>query len=283
MKRYGIIGLLICLLWTTACGQMTEEYEQQKTLSSSSTQSQESEELEIPRTPVELVRAVDGDTIKVLFEGKEENVRFLLVDTPETSHPKLGEQPFGQEAKAFTKKLVEEADLLELEFDIGQNRDKYSRLLAYVYVDGVMLQELLLQEGLARVAYIYPPNTRYVDQFTAIQKQSQQQGIGIWEVENYAQEDGFHPDYMEEVADNKAGTESGSQSATASTPAPSQPSTEVKVSSSTSDTCTIKGNINSKGEKIYHTTASRWYERTDPEEWFCSEEEAIEAGFRAPR
>ncbi|XKB95317.1 thermonuclease family protein [Niallia sp. JL1B1071] len=95
-------------------------------------------------------------------------MRFLLVDTPETSHPRLGKQPFGQDAKEFTTKLVEQAKTLELEFDIGQNRDKYGRLLAYVYVDNVMIQEELLKRGLAHVAYVYAPNTRYMDEFEKI-------------------------------------------------------------------------------------------------------------------
>jgi micrococcal nuclease len=182
-------------------------------------------------------------------------VRFLLVDTPETSHPRLGEQLFGTEAKEYTKKLVESAEKIELEFDIGPKRDKYSRLLAYVYVDGKIIQEELLKRGLARVAYVYPPNTRYLDQFRAIEEESKRKGIGIWETENYAQEDGFHSELIEnkDEIDDKKNIENG---------------------------CYIKGNINSKGEKIYHTPDSPWYEQTKPEVWFCSEQEAVASGFR---
>lgn len=229
------------------------------------------DDLNLPRIPVELVKAVDGDTISVMFEGKKENVRLLLIDTPETSHPKLGVQPFGPEAKAFTKQLVEQADQLELEFDIGPNRDKYSRLLAYVYADGTMVQEALLEEGLARVAYIYPPNVRYVDKFNDLQRISREQAHGIWSVENYAQEDGFHP---EEHA--------GSVEASASAGSPGQGAAETSATARASG-CKIKGNINSKGEKIYHTPDSPYYERTKQEQWFCTEDEAVQAGFRAPR
>lgn len=152
---------------------------------------------EFARVEVELANPTDGDTIAVYYNGHRERVRFLLVDTPEVSHPRHGEQPFGEEAKEFTSALVEGADQLELEFDIGPNRDQYGRLLAYVYADGIMIQEELLKNGLARVAYIFPPNTRYVDQFNALQKDAQKAGIGIWEIENYAQEDGFYPEYIE--------------------------------------------------------------------------------------
>jgi micrococcal nuclease len=207
------------------------------------------------RVEVELDHGIDGDTISVIYNGEEENVRFLLVDTPETSHPRLGRQPFGQEAKDFTNLLVQQATTIELEFDIGANRDKYGRLLAYVYVDGKLLQEELLKEGLARVAYVYPPNTRYVDQFTALQRRAQQEGKGIWEIEDYVQEEGFNSDVME------------------------SDSTTDSISSD----CNIKGNINSKSEKIYHTPDSPWYEQTKPEVMFCTEEEAVKAGFRPPK
>lgn len=152
---------------------------------------------EFKRTKVTLASPVDGDTMKVYFEGKEESVRFLLVDTPETRHPRLGKQPFGDEAKEYTTKLVRNANILELEFDIGPTRDKYQRLLAYVYADGNSVQEGLLKNGLARVAYVYPPSTRYVDRYRSIQETARKVGIGIWSVENYAQEDGFHEEIKE--------------------------------------------------------------------------------------
>lgn len=236
--RY-VVFLLICL-FLTSCSLMDSAVEGEKS--------------ENKKVHVILDKAIDGDTISVIYKGNKESVRFLLVDSPETSHPRLGEQPFGQEAKKYTRNLVENANKLELEFDIGANRDKYDRLLAYVYVDGKMIQEELLKKGLARVAYIYPPNTRYVDQFNAIQKEAQQKGIGIWEIENYAQEDGFHPELMDlketEDIQNK-------------------------------DECIIKGNIGS--DKIYHTPDSPWYEQTKPEVMFCTEEEAVKAGFRPPK
>lgn len=169
-----------------------------ESVSNSVKQSHERSKPEFNRVKVTLASPVDGDTIKVHFEGNVESVRFLLVDTPETSHPRLGKQPFGEEAKAFTTNLVQQAETLELEFDIGPTRDKYQRLLAYVYADGQSLQEELLKRGLARVAYVYPPSTRYVDPYKALQNQAQQQGIGIWSVENYVQEDGYHKEYVED-------------------------------------------------------------------------------------
>ena len=127
----------------------------------------------------EVVNVVDGDTIDVrLKSGKQERVRFILVDTPETVHPKKGEEPFGREASDFTKKTLN-GQKVDLKLGV-QERDKYGRLLAYVYLkDGTMINELLLQKGLARVA-VFPPNTEFVDQFRDIEAQAKKEHKGIW-------------------------------------------------------------------------------------------------------
>ncbi|WP_342505776.1 thermonuclease family protein [Sporosarcina sp. FSL K6-2383] len=140
--------------------------------------------------PVELVKTIDGDTIKIKYEGKEQNVRYLLIDTPETNHAQLGKQPFGQQAKERNMELMNSGKL-EIEFDIGERVDKYGRLLAYIYIDGVSIQEKLLEEGLARVGYVYPPNTRHLDAFEKAQEKAKKAGIGIWTLEDYVTERGF--------------------------------------------------------------------------------------------
>ena len=65
------------------------------------------------------------------------------------------------------------------------------------------LMKCCLEQGLARVAYIYAPNTQYVDEFYAIQKKAQKKGVGIWSIENYAQEDGYNTDNVNKPKDNK--------------------------------------------------------------------------------
>lgn len=226
LKKW-ILGVIMFLLFTAGCAL---------------------NEADTNFIPAEVIRVVDGDTVKVKVDGKEETVRLLLIDTPETVHPSKPVQPFGPEASSFTKELLTGKEI-QLEMDIGE-RDKYGRLLAYVYVDGNMVNEMLLEKGLARVAYIYEPNTKYVDDFYEIQKQAQQKEVGIWSIENYATDQG----YKEE---------------------------EGKGQEEINNSCTIKGNINSKGEKIYHTEASPSYKVTKPEEMFCTEKEAVEAGYRA--
>lgn len=144
------------------------------------------------RVPATWVRAVDGDTFVVSIGGNEEKVRLLLIDTPESVKPNTPVQPFAKEASDYTKSMLEQEEL-SLEFDVSE-RDRYGRLLAYAWVGDRMLNEMLLEEGYARVAYIYPPNVKYVDRFKEIQSDAQKAGIGIWSIEDYVQKDGFHPD-----------------------------------------------------------------------------------------
>lgn len=143
------------------------------------------------RTAVTLVRAVDGDTIKVKYNGEVKTVRYLLVDTPETKKPNSCVQPYGKDASEENKKLVESGKL-ELEFDKGGRTDKYGRLLAYVYADGKSVQEQLLKDGLARVAYIYPPNTKYVAEYQKVENAAKKKHIAIWSKSGYASDKGFN-------------------------------------------------------------------------------------------
>jgi micrococcal nuclease len=144
---------------------------------------------EVTRIPAKIIEVVDGDTMRVSIDGKKETIRLLLIDTPETVHPSKSVEPFGPEASAFAKKTLS-GKAVEIEKDVSE-RDKYGRLLCYLYIDGKMFNEMLLEKGLARVAYVYPPNVKYVEPFRDIQKNTQQKGIGIWSIENYAQENGF--------------------------------------------------------------------------------------------
>ena len=113
-----------------------------------------------------VIRVVDGDTIVVNYNGVEEYVRLIGVDTPESVHPdSFKNTEAGILASDYTKEKLEGKEV-ELEFDV-QQRDMYGRLLAYVYVGGVMFNKILLEDGVANLA-TYPPNVKYVDDFTAI-------------------------------------------------------------------------------------------------------------------
>lgn len=138
------------------------------------------------------VRVVDGDTIRVMYEGKEEPVRYLLIDTPESVKPNEPEQCYGKEASDVNEQLLKKGEL-ELVFDeVGGKRDKYDRLLAHIYVDGKNVQEELLRRGLARVAFVYNKEDPHLDRYNAAQDEAKRNKVGIWsEDERFVTRRGF--------------------------------------------------------------------------------------------
>lgn len=132
-------------------------------------------------TTAEVTRVIDGDTLQVEMNGTTERVRLIGVDTPETVHPTLGEEPYGKEASRFTKEQLT-GKTVQLEFDV-EERDQYGRLLAYVWLDDEMFNRILLQQGYAQTA-TYPPNVKYVDYFTDDQTQAREMGLGLWALED---------------------------------------------------------------------------------------------------
>jgi micrococcal nuclease len=131
-----------------------------------------------PRTAVVFVtRVVDGDTVEIELEGREEDVRYIGVDTPETVKPGEPVQCFGPEASDFNHRLVEQRQV-RLVFD-QERRDVYGRLLAYVYLGDRFVNAELMRRGLARTLTI-PPNDRYASRFKRLQTAAARAGRGLW-------------------------------------------------------------------------------------------------------
>jgi micrococcal nuclease len=149
-------------------------------------------QVDLTKEKVTFVAIVDGDTAKFKVKKKVESVRFLLIDTPETAHPKLGKQPLGEEAKIFTNELLSNAKEVILEWD-AEKRDKYHRLLAHVYVDGKSVQKALLEEGLARVGYIYE-SKKHLEEYQQAEEIAEEAERGIWQCPGYATDHGFVPE-----------------------------------------------------------------------------------------
>ena len=143
------------------------------------------------RIPADFVRHVDGDTTVLKIEGKEQKVRFLLIDTPETVKPNTKVQPFGLEASKRTKELLSTAAEITLEYDQGDKKDRYGRALGYIFVDGTLLQKTLVREGLARVAYVKEPNTKYLLELEEAQEKVKNESLGIWSIPGYVTERGY--------------------------------------------------------------------------------------------
>lgn len=126
-----------------------------------------------------VVRVVDGDTVRVLLGGVEERVRYIGIDTPELSHPTRGVEPFAREAAELNEQLAG-GRLVCLERDVS-DRDRFGRLLRYAWLeDGTMVNERLVEAGMARVA-TFPPDVRYVDErLLPAQRSAAEAGRGIW-------------------------------------------------------------------------------------------------------
>jgi len=128
-----------------------------------------------------VTKVVDGDTIKISMNGKEETIRLLGVDTPELVDPRKPVQCFAREASEETKKILNGMSI-SLEIDPTQGeRDTYGRLLAYVLLpNGTNVSEYLIRNGYAH-EYTYENNPhRYQTQFLQAQKEARENKRGLW-------------------------------------------------------------------------------------------------------
>jgi micrococcal nuclease len=126
-----------------------------------------------------VTKIVDGDTIHVQVGGRREKVRYIGVDTPETHKPGTPVQCYGRSASAFNARLVAERRV-ELRTD-AETRDRYGRLLAYVYrrPDGMFVNAELVRRGFATILTI-PPNVAHAQEFLRLQRAARQAGRGLW-------------------------------------------------------------------------------------------------------
>lgn len=208
-------------------------------------------------TSARVTRVVDGDTIEVEIDGREYTLRYIGINTPETVDPRRPVECFGQESSDFNKRLVL-GKSVSLEKDVSET-DAFGRLLRYVWLDGEMVNATLVREGYAQ-ASAYPPDVKHQDLFSSLQAQAAGAGRGLW------------------------------GAACEENPAPT-PVTAVPGSCdySSGEEPVIKGNISfSTGEKIYHVPGGEFYTRTAinesaGERWFCTEAEAVAAGWRRSR
>jgi micrococcal nuclease len=122
---------------------------------------------------------VDGDTIAVNMNGATETVRFIGVDTPETHKPNTPVQCYGLAAAAFTKNTIGTQSVRLATDPDSTDRDRYNRLLRYVYLpDGRLLNKLLIEGGYG-FYYPYFPFTKS-DEFAAAQASAQASNKGLW-------------------------------------------------------------------------------------------------------
>ncbi len=126
-----------------------------------------------PISYAKVVRVYDGDTIEI---DTGQKVRYIGVDSAEI-HPTF--QCFSKEAKKENESLVLEKEI-KLVKDTSET-DKYGRLLRYVYVGNVLVNDYMVRNGYAKVMTV-PPDIKYVNQFLELEKIARENNLGLWKI-----------------------------------------------------------------------------------------------------
>lgn len=212
-----------------------------------------------------VVGVSDGDTIKVLVDGRTERVRLIGIDTPELSSGGC----YAQQATSKMQSLVQSRSVV-LTADPGQDdRDRYGRLVRHVSLeDGRLVAGLLIEGGFGR-EYTYDGEYEHQSDYRTKESRARQARTGLWGA----------------CRAGESGRTGDSKVRAAPKPSASAP---PRSDAAASGSCDIKGNISAKGEKIYHVPGGRSYAATrispdKGERMFCSEIEAEAAGWRTAR
>jgi len=140
-----------------------------------------------------ILKVVDGDTLNIQFQGKQESIRLIGIDCQESKKNSKAKEDakrsgqdiqtivvLGKRSTVFTKSLVKNGDEVKIEFDVKQ-RDKNRRILAYVYLyDGRMLNEEIVKAGFGQPS-TYPPNVKYQERFQKAYQEARGNRRGLWE------------------------------------------------------------------------------------------------------
>lgn len=131
---------------------------------------------------VTLNKCVDGDTAWFNLNDKTIKVRFLAINTPESTN-KI--EAYGKQASEYTCNMLTNAKTIELEYDNNSDlKDKYDRYLAWVFVDGELLQNLIIKNGLAKVDYLYG-DYKYTNILQTSELIAKTNKVGMWSETNY--------------------------------------------------------------------------------------------------
>ena len=129
---------------------------------------------------VNVVRVIDGDTIEVKIGNKYESVRFLGINAPETVDPRKPVECFGIEASEKLKELLSNKEVLLKSDSTQTNRDKYGRLLRYVYTsDGTLINQIMIEQGFA-YEYTYEIPYKFQKEFKSAEVSARSQKRGLW-------------------------------------------------------------------------------------------------------
>ena len=123
---------------------------------------------------VKLKTCIDGDTAIFLIDDVETKVRFLAINAPEVDG-----EAYGKEASKVACDLLKNSESILIEYDLNADKDKYDRSLAWVWADDKLLQEELVKNGYAEVAYIYA-DYKYTNSLCLVQQNAITKKMNIW-------------------------------------------------------------------------------------------------------
>ncbi len=182
---YGIILLLAFSVYSGASFFELSQQKNRSTLSATSTAvtpapSIALKPVTLPAGYFRVTKVVDGDTIAIDMNGRTETLRLIGINTPETVDPRRPVECFGKEASAKAKAVLTGVRV-RVEGDSSQDaRDKYGRMLAYVFLDdGTNFNELMIREGYA-YEYTYHFPYKYQREFKEAQRMAKEGGMGLW-------------------------------------------------------------------------------------------------------
>lgn len=266
MKRYiKIVGIVAIIFLLSGCSSQTQQTANQtKTDEATQPVAVPEEEIKIvaEKKPVkselyDVVTVVDGDTIKVNINGTTETLRLIGIDTPETVDPRKPVQCFGKEASNKAKEILT-GKKVRLEADSTQGeRDKYNRLLRYIYLeDGTFFNKLMIEEGYAH-EYTYQSNPYiYQTEFIEAENQARENNRGLWS-----------PDKCSGNTTQSADTQ---QVGTGST-------TDQQITENSS------GSVKKSTTGICHAPGTTYYARTKNYTAFNTLQECLNSGGRLPK
>ncbi|HDR8475127.1 TPA: thermonuclease family protein [Bacillus cereus] len=133
----------------------------------------------------------DEDTIDVNVKGQKQMVRLLLLDTPESVSQKILPQKMGKEPSSFLKKQLEGKSVTFV-YERGPKEDKYGRKLAYVFCDGIHINELMVKSGYGIIAYISRPNTTILSEMKEAENEAKESKVGVWSIKGFVDEKNQH-------------------------------------------------------------------------------------------
>ena len=132
---------------------------------------------------VTLDKCIDGDTARFFIKGESRTVRFLSINAPEIAHDDVLEEFYGDEASSYVCKRLKKASVIKLQYDPKSDIvDKYDRVLAWVFVDDVLLQSDLVRNGYAEVKYVYD-DYLYSNDLKDLEVLARDEHLGMWSID----------------------------------------------------------------------------------------------------